>query len=125
MTRFLTFVLVSYTLLTGAAQSGDVDVEKVNAIHSGNGVYTFHVMLRHADTGWEHYADRWDVATPDGKVLGSRKLLHPHVDEQPFTRSLSGIRVPAGTKSVTIRAHDKVHGEGGREITVLLSGAGG
>jgi hypothetical protein len=46
----------------------------------------------------------------DGKVLGERTLYHPHVNEQPFTRTLSGLNIPAATKRIYIEAHDKVHG---------------
>lgn len=82
--------------------------------------YRFDVTLRHADTGWDHYADAWEVLAPDGAVLGRRVLAHPHVNEQPFTRSLGGVRVPAGIDRVRIRAHDSVHGYGGREMEVAL-----
>ena len=47
-----------------------------------------------ADSGWDHYANRWEVLEPEGQVIATRTLLHPHVDEQPFTRSLSGIHIP-------------------------------
>jgi len=49
----------------------------------------FDVTLSHADTGWEDYADGWRVELEDGTVLGTRVLGHPHVNEQPFTRSAS------------------------------------
>jgi hypothetical protein len=52
--------------------------------------------------------------------LGTRVLYHPHVDEQPFTRSLGGVRIPAEVTSVILRAHDSVHGAGGREVVVEL-----
>ncbi len=58
------------------------------------------------------------MVAADGTVLGTRKLLHPHVDEQPFTRSLSGVAIPDDVAEVTIRAHDNVHGYGGQELTV-------
>ena len=45
-----------------------------------------------------------------GNILGDRVLYHPHVDEQPFTRSLNNVDIPKGIKSVYIEAHDKVHG---------------
>lgn len=47
------------------------------------------VTLAHPDTGWDHYADGWRIEAEDGTVVGTRKLLHPHVEEQPFTRSLN------------------------------------
>jgi hypothetical protein len=84
------------------------------------GTYRFDVTISSDDTGWDKYADQWDVVAPDGAVLGTRMLAHPHETEQPFTRSLSGIAVPAGVNSVTIRARDKVEGYGGAEMTVSL-----
>ena len=56
---------------------------------------------------------------PAGRVLATRVLLHPHVDEQPFTRSHS-VKIPRDVDEVTVRAHDKVHGYGGAEMTVAL-----
>ena len=85
---------------------------------------TFSVTLEHDDEGWDHYANQWDVVTMDGKLLKSRVLFHPHVNEQPFTRSLSGVKIPAGTKSVKIRAKDSVHGYSKQEYTVQIPGAG-
>jgi hypothetical protein len=42
--------------------------------------------------------------------LGMRVLGHPHVNEQPFTRSLSGVQIPDGTTQVQIQARDLPHG---------------
>jgi len=106
----------------GGAQAGLVEVVKVRASDQGGGKYGFSVTLRHADTGWKHYADKWDVLAPDGTVLGTRVLIHPHVDEQPFTRSLSGVAAPGGVRDVTIRAHDKVHGYSDKVKKVRLPG---
>jgi len=78
-------------------------------------------VMRHADAGWDHYADKWQVIGPDGTVLGERVLAHPHDTEQPFTRSQSGITLPEDVRTVSIRAHDKVHGWGGAELVVDLA----
>jgi len=69
----------------------------------------FDVTLSHGDTGWEDYADGWRVELADGTILGTRILVHPHVNEQPFTRS-DTIAVPAGVTQVFIRASDLVGG---------------
>lgn len=101
------------------AFAGEADVIKVAVERQGNSYY-FAVTVQHDDTGWQHYADKWDVVTPEGKVLATRTLYHPHISEQPFTRSLSGVEIGAGVRSVVIRAHDLVHGYGGKEMTVSL-----
>jgi hypothetical protein len=74
--------------------------------------WRFAVTVAHADTGWDHYVDAWEVQAPDGTRLAIRELMHPHVDEQPFTRTLSAVHVPAHVTRVLIRAHDTVEGWG-------------
>jgi len=122
MAKLSSYVLALVLSVGAAARSlaGEADVVDVKVTRSGAGVYRFDVSVSHADRGWDHYADAWEVLAPDGRVLGKRELLHPHEDEQPFTRSLSGIRVPPGITAVTIRAHDSVHGYGGAELRVEL-----
>jgi hypothetical protein len=109
-------------LAAPGALAGEADVVAVKATPTG-ATWRFDVTVRHADAGWAHYADRWDVVGPDGKVLASRVLLHPHDAEQPFTRSLTGVRVPAGVTRVVMRANDKVHGLGGKTMIVELKPA--
>jgi hypothetical protein len=115
---FLLFICLP--LVAATVQAGQADVERVNVTLTGKATFSFDVSVRHADEGWKHYADKWDVLAPDGTVLGTRTLYHPHVDEQPFTRSLSGIKISDSVKKVTVRAHDSVHGYGGREVTVAI-----
>lgn len=107
-----------------AENQGDAHIEFVRVVFE-NGTYTFHVTLQHDDTGWEDYADGWDVVLPSGEVVKAnandrftRLLLHPH-DAEPFTRSQSNLRIDANT--VTVRGHDLVHGFGGREVIVDLN----
>jgi hypothetical protein len=111
-----------FGLFAVPALAGEVTVVDAKARASGKDTFYFTVTLRHGDTGWKHYADNWEVLGPDGKLLGRRVLLHPHENEQPFTRSLSGVKIPAGIKQVTIRGHDKVHKYGGKELVINLPG---
>ena len=109
-------------LMSTAAYAGEADVIEVNVRHIADDTYKFDVTVRHTDEGWKHYADKWDVTAPDGTVVGTRILAHPHVDEQPFTRSLAGVKIPEGIGKVTVRAHDLVHGYGGKTVNVTVSG---
>lgn len=68
------------------------------------------VTLSHPDTGWDHYADGWEVLDVDGNSLGVRTLFHPHVTEQPFTRSLSDVAIPEGATVIYVRARCNVDG---------------
>lgn len=106
-------------MLSCAACAGEAKIIDVKVINN-QGSYRFDVTLEHGDTGWDHYADGWEVLTPDGGVLGKRVLAHPHVNEQPFTRSLSGVRIPQGIRSVMIRAHDSIHGYSSETFEVDL-----
>lgn len=121
-TTFVSRVLLglSATCFGALLVAGEADVLEVRIDQDAAGSYTFHVTVAHADTGWEHYADAWEVASSDGEVLGVRTLLHPHVEEQPFTRSLSGVRIPPDISEVIVRARDSVHGLGGSEVRVQV-----
>ena len=98
------------------------DVVEAEATQESEGVFGFAVTVRSPDTGWEKYADAWEVRAPDGTVLGTRILTHPHVEEQPFTRSLRGVEVPAGIDTVEVAARDSVEGFCGATVVVELGG---
>ncbi len=119
----LILTLVSALTLAPQAMAGEVDVVQVKADKDRSGMWSFSVSLRHDDTGWDHYADNWEVLSPNGEILAERVLAHPHVDEQPFTRSLSDIKIPNGLTYVILRGRDGVHGYGGQTMRVdLLTG---
>jgi hypothetical protein len=114
-------IFALFTVLSlGPAYGEKADVIEVKVKRIGSSTYQFDVTVRHADEGWKHYADKWDIVAPDGTVLASRTLHHPHVQEQPFTRSSSGVKIPQKIRRVTIRAQDSVHKYGGRVATVEL-----
>jgi hypothetical protein len=96
------------------------DVENVAITAEGGGTYRFDVTVRSPDTGWDKYADAWEVRAADGTVLGTRVLTHPHVDEQPFTRSLSGVAIPEEITQVEIAARDLVEGFCGAMMAVVV-----
>jgi len=107
--KFLALIFIFALSGFAAVHAGEVEIVKVKA-ENQRGSWVFHVTLKHADSGWDHYADAWRVVTESGKELGTRTLFHPHVDEQPFTRSLADVSIPADISEVYIEAHDKVHG---------------
>ncbi|APE45223.1 hypothetical protein BOO69_00860 [Sulfitobacter alexandrii] len=84
-------------------------VKNVNMKKVGDS-WDFDVTIRHDDTGWDDYADAWRILDGEGKELGMRNLAHPHVNEQPFTRSLSGVKIPEGVTEIGIQARDNVNG---------------
>ncbi len=110
-------VAVAGLLAGGFSIANDAAITAVDIKPVGNRMYQVSVTLEHADTGWDHYANRWDVLDQDGNVLGSRVLAHPHVNEQPFTRSLR-VEIPDSVKVVTIVASDSVHGDNEETVKV-------
>jgi hypothetical protein len=94
------------------AQVREVEIER----NSGGG-YNVSVTVRHADEGWDHFADRWEIVHPETKeVIVVRELLHPHTNEQPFTRSLTEVELPDDLDSILVRARCNLHGFEGRQI---------
>ena len=100
--------------------SGCADVVDVSVEPEPGGTLEFHVTVLSADEGWDKYADEWSVRLPDGTIIGTRTLAHPHEDEQPFTRSLGGLDIPDGTTSVIVAARDSVEGYCGSEYELSL-----
>lgn len=70
----------------------------------------------------ERYADAFRIMSADGTVLGERSLLHDHADEQPFTRELHGVVIPADLRQVTIQARDRLNGYGGKTVDTPIPG---
>lgn len=114
-----TLTLFAAAMFASPAFADPSVIEAVTAKQTGQG-WTFSVTVRHPDTGWDHYADGWDIQTPDGTQIGYRKLLHPHEQEQPFTRSLGNIEIPDGVDTVIIRAHCSVDGWVGDPFTFKI-----
>jgi len=106
-----------FAIATAPLAAGEVTVVHAEFTESGAG-WQPSVTLRHADSGWDHYADGWRIVTTDGSVLVARTLYHPHVDEQPFTRSGSAFTLPPGATQAVVEAHDSVHGWSGDRVSV-------
>ncbi len=113
------FILLSCLMFATVARADPPTIVATDA-QKGSGGWRFDVTLAHPDSGWDHYADGWRVLDMDGNELGMRVLVHPHVDEQPFTRSLGGVQIPAGTTQVQIQARCIVDGWNRDTVTVTL-----
>ena len=110
-----------YLVLLGFTLPALADSPTINAVKASQGAsgWRFDVTLSHPDSGWDHYADGWQVLDMQGNTLGVRVLAHPHVNEQPFTRSLI-VQVPEGTTQVQIEARCLVDGWTDQPQTVTL-----
>lgn len=113
------FILMLTLLGFQTATANEVEIVNVMLEPSAHR-WTFHVTLKHGDTGWDHYADDWRIVDAKGTELGNRKLWHPHTDEQPFTRTLANVLIPNGTHVIYIEAHDKVHGWSKQRVQIDL-----
>jgi hypothetical protein len=120
MNCILHLILLLVLFFPASLYAGKADITDVKVTKHSEGTFTFEVTVNHADEGWDHYADSWEIRDQKGNLLATRTLHHPHVSEQPFTRSLSFVKIPAEIKEVTLRAHDSVHLYGGKTITIMI-----
>jgi len=94
------------------------DVLDVVLTATGDLLFEVDVTMSSPYDSPSRYADAWRVMAPDGTVLGTRELLHDHAAEQPFTRSLGGVEIPADVREVTVEGRDQISGWGGDTVTV-------
>ncbi len=107
--QYSIFLILVFSLVcTSVVNAGEVTIVKTVFRASGAN-WNVDVTLQHKDIGWKHYADAWRVVDVKGNELAKRTLYHPHVNEQPFTRSLTRVTIPKNITVVYIEAHDTVH----------------
>ena len=121
MKYFITLIIFNILLISSAnVIASEADVIDAEVKQEDDGSYTINVTVQHADEGWNHYADHWLILDKDEQVIAARKLMHPHVKEQPFTRNLSYIEIADDVTEVTIRAHCSVDNYSGKEMTLKI-----
>ena len=107
--RRMKHAIILFLGVSSPAFADPADIVDVRLRPEGD-AWRVEVTLSHPDTGWDHYTDGWRIEDADGNVLGTRELLHPHVNEQPFLRTLSGVNIPDNVETVYIRARCSVDG---------------
>jgi hypothetical protein len=107
--------------INAAQQHPDVVDVKVRLARDGK-LFDFDVTLSSPYDTPERYADAFRVSNGKGLTYGERILLHDHKDEQPFTRDLYEVDIPAGAKEVVVQGRDRKYGYGGKTLTVKLPG---
>lgn len=98
------------------------DVIAVAVRAAGPATFDFDVTISSTYDTPERYADAFRVVGADGRVYGERVLLHDHAGEQPFTRDLYGVKIPASVRGVVVQARDRKYGYGGRQVELDLPG---
>lgn len=94
------------------------DVVAASLERDDNGSWRLEVTLSSQYDSPERYADGWRVLDKDGAVLGEHTLTHDHADEQPVTRTQSGLQIPDDLDQVTVQGKDTENGYGGATLSV-------
>lgn len=110
----------AHAAVTAPQKHPDVIAAKVQP--RGADKFDFDVTVSSPYDTPQRYADAFRAMHKDGTVFGERVLLHDHATEQPFTRDLYGVTVPAGVRSVILQARDLKNGWGGKTLEVILPG---
>lgn len=106
---------------TDVGQSGEQnypDVVEADLEPSGGDTWSLSVTISSPYDSPERYADGWRVLSPDGTVLGAHELMHAHTNQQPFTRTQTGLEIPQNVQEITVEGRDLKNGYGGDTVTV-------
>jgi len=123
---FIVSIAVAFAAMTSAASAADVSQQKhpdvigAKVRTSGKDTFDFDVTVSSPYDSPQRYADAFRVMGKDGKVYGERTLFHDHASEQPFTRDLYAVKIPATVRVVVIQGRDKQFGYGGKVVEVSL-----
>jgi hypothetical protein len=97
------------------------DVVDATAEQADDGTWTVAATISSPYDSPDRYADAFRVLDgASGDELGVRELTHPHSDEQPFTRSLTGLEIPDGVTAVVVEGRDLANGWGGATVELTL-----
>jgi len=113
-------IVISVSVYASGQKYPNVLAVKVQA--SSANTFNFAVTISSPYDTPQRYADGYRVMSRDGTVYGVRKLRHNHASEQPFTRGLRGVTIPAGVREVVIQARDQKYGYGGKTVETVLPG---
>ncbi len=131
MKRYVSAVVVAVTIAMGGITSAQTnssegqkypDVVDVKVKARGENRFDFDVTLSSPYDTPQRYADAIRVMSVAGMLYAERVLLHDHADEQPFTRDLQGVSIPARVRAVIVQGRDQKFGYGGRIVQVALPG---
>ena len=114
------FLIISASVCASVVYANDVEIIKV-VLSKYAATWRADVTLKHEDEGWKHYADGWRIIDATGNEIVKRTLFHPHVNEQPFTRSESGFYIPKEMKIIFVEAHDLKHGWSANKVKIDMS----
>lgn len=103
---------------TAAGEQRHPDIVEVEISPAGASTFDLAVTVSSPYDTPQRYADGWRVVAPDGAVLGTHTLMHDHAAEQPFTRTQTGVEIPAEVGEVTVEGRDQRYGFGGGTVTI-------
>ncbi|WP_298827214.1 hypothetical protein [uncultured Piscinibacter sp.] len=109
-------------LAAGSTEQKYPDVVAVEVRAAGTNTFDFDTTVSSPYDSPQRYADAFRIMSREGSVFGERVLFHDHASEQPFTRDLYGVKIPADVTVVVVQARDKRFGYGGRTVEVRLPG---
>ena len=113
-------LIIMGLMFTGSVFADVVKIVNVKLVQHAT-TWRADVTLKHDDKGWKDYADAWRLVDENGKEIATRTLYHPHEDGQPFTRSLSGVTIPADVTEILIRSHDLLSGYSPDTLAIPLT----
>lgn len=113
-------IVVAMVLIAGPLSAQEFpDVIGAELIQRGDS-WTVSATLSSPYDSAERYADGFRVLDDHLQVLGVRTLWHDHANEQPFTRSLTGLVISEGVRFLWVQGRDQAFGWGGQVVRIRV-----
>ena len=121
MKNLIIFIFLNFSFIfSSQVIASEADVIDAEVKRGDDGTFTFNVTVQHADEGWHHYATHWLILDNDEQLIAARKLMHPHVNEKSFTRSLQNVEIPDEVTEVIIGALCSTGNSSGKRLTLKI-----
>ncbi len=114
----LVLLMLALGLEPGPAGAGAPKVLEATLVKTRKN-WDLYVKFSHSGPGERFGVDYWSVLTDRGERLRVVSPSRPRATDEPYESWMRDIPVPPGTRTLTVKLHDRIHGYEGVQPLVI------